>query len=353
VHTPDAWREYADTPQGGTTNGAIEKAAVPLKLRPIHEIVAEQREPEWLIHKIIESHVLAVMAGPRGTFKSFVALDWAMRMARAGHAGVLLSGEGAGLDRRVDAWRRHHDEEMDLSTLPLVALEHAVNLNVDVHMGRLVEAIDVLERQPEFMVIDTLSKFSAGMDENSNREMAEFLAKLSAELRDKFSCTVLLVCHSGHTESGRPRGASALMCNPDVEYIIKREPPSMVVTVSRERFKDTAALPPLAYEAKVIDLGRIDSYGEPVASLALDTSDAPPMTPAKWRGKNQERLCTALKEWHRSNPDATHISSLDLDAMCKAQKIDRKRRIEVLHAFVSAKILSPSAGGHAFFPDQL
>ena len=353
VHTPDSWREYADLPPEGAKTNGIEKAAEPLKLRPIHEIVAEQREPHWLIHKVIERDVLAVLAGPRGTFKSFVALDWSMRMARCGHPGVLLSGEGAGLDRRVDAWRRHHDEEMDLSALPLVALERPVNLTIAVHLGRLIEAVQMLNAQPEFIVVDTLSKFSAGMDENSNKEMAAFLAQLSTELRDRFSCTVLLVCHSGHTESGRPRGASALMCNPDVEYIIKREPPSMLVTVSRERFKDTAALAPLAYQAEVIDLGRLDSYGEPVTSLALITADAPPVLSSKGKGRNQEKLIGALKEMHRSNPAALHISTMDMDAICRTQKIDRKRKPEVLTSLVNARILTPSVGGHTFHPDQL
>lgn len=356
VHTPDSWREYADLPPEGKANGAIEQASQPIVLRPIHEIVAEQREPHWLIHKIIERDVLAVLAGPRGTFKSFVALDWAMRMALDGHPGVMLSGEGGGLDRRVAAWMIQHRPDYDLSQIPLVALERAVNLTVAVQMGHLSEAIHALphEQRPVFIVIDTLSKFSAGLDENDNGQVAAFLAALTQELREEFKCTVLLVAHSGHGDAKRPRGASALMCNPDVEYIVTRpDAQSMTVSVSRERFKDTASLAPLGYEGRVIDLGRVDSYGDPVTSLALVTADAPPILSSKGRGRNQERLVVALKELHRSNPAATHISSLDMDAICKAQKIDRKRKIEVLESFVAARILTPAAGGHTFHPDQL
>lgn len=356
IQTPDSWREYADLPPEGKANGAIERAAQPIVLRPIHEIVAEQREPQWLIHKIIERDVLAVLAGPRGTFKSFVALDWAMRMALDGHPGVMLSGEGGGLDRRVAAWMIQHRPDYDLSQIPLIALERAVNLTVAVQMGHLSEAIHALpnEQRPAFIVIDTLSKFSAGLDENDNGQVAAFLGALTHELREEFKCTVLLVAHSGHGDAKRPRGASALMCNPDVEYIVTRpDPTAMTVSVSRERFKDTASLPPLGYEANVIDLGRQDSYGEPVTSLALIAGDAPVTAMSKYRGRNQDKLAIALKEWHRSNPDALLISSIDLDAILKTQKFDRKRRREVLDAFVNARILSHATGGYTFHPDYL
>jgi hypothetical protein len=332
--------------------GAIPKPR-PIVLRHIGEIVAEQREPEWLIHKIIERNVLAVIAGPRGTFKSFIALDWAMRMALDSHAGVILSGEGAGLDRRIAAWLNQHRESVDLSTVPLVALERPLNLNSIVELDALRQAIEALADPPAFVVIDTFSKFSAGLDENDNSQVAAFLSGLSSVLREELSCTVLLVAHSGHGDARRPRGASSLMSNPDAEYIVDRpDPAGMTVTVTRDRFKDAPSMPSLAYEAKVIDLGRLDQYGEPVTSLALITADAPPPS-VKGRGCQQEKLGIALKEFARTHADATHISSIDMTALCKAQGIPPKRRREVFDSFVNARILSPSVGGYAFHRENL
>ena len=223
-------------------------------LRPLHEIVSERREAEWLLHRILEANVLAVLAGPRGSFKSFIGLDWAMRVAAAGLGVVMLSGEGAGLDRRADAWRRTHKPDLDLACVPFVAVERPVNLRLAAEIGDLSNAIESLPKAPSLVVVDTFSKFSAGIDENDNGEVSAFLAGLTECIRDQFACTVLLVAHSGHGDSKRPRGASALMANPDAEYIVER-PPGMTVTVTRERFKDSAALEPLAYEAKSIDLG--------------------------------------------------------------------------------------------------
>jgi hypothetical protein len=326
----------------------------PIVLRHISDIVAEKREPQWLIHKVIESNVLAVIAGARGTFKSFIALDWAMRMALDDHPGVVLSGEGAGLDRRIAAWMNQHRDNLDIAEIPLYALERQLNLTAIAEMSALCDAIKAVNPALEFIVIDTLSKFATGLDENDNGKMAAFLSALSMNLREDLGCTVILVAHSGHGDALRPRGASSLMSNPDAEYIVNRVPQSMTVTVSRERFKDCASLAPLAYEAKIIDLGRTDQYGEPVTSLALVTTDVPIREPpARGNGKNQEKLAGALKEWIRLHPDATHISSIDMHAIAKAQGINKNRKAEVVVNFVANRILTPSVGGWALHGENL
>lgn len=344
-------RQDQRTPQAHTQpSGAI-------RFRSLAEIVAERRETRWLIHQVIERGVLAVLAGPRGTFKSFIALDWMMRIAIDGQGVVILSGEGAGLDRRVDAWLRSHSPETDVAKLSAVALERPVNLNVAETLTSVVDACRTLAWKPVAVMIDTLSKFSPGMKENDNGEVAAFLAALSVALRDEFDCTVLLVAHSGHAESGRPRGAYVLTANPDAEYIVERPSQGMIVTVTRDRFKDTAGLPPLAYEARVVDLGRLDVHGEPVTSLALEATD-PVLPAAKSKGglgKNQERGLCALREWVRANPgNSTHITTIDLQSLLKTQGIrHRNRRFEVITFLTSIRVLSPAVAGHAVHAESL
>jgi hypothetical protein len=308
--TPD----YSDVPeaQGMTRSHEPDVASVTpgvtnatpgrrLILRTIGAIVAERREATWLIHNVLEANVLAVLAGPRASFKSFIALDWAMRIAAADSPVVILSGEGAGLGRRAEAWMQEHGRAVDDR---LLALESVANLNAESDMQSLQQGIDEAGIRPALIVVDTFSKFSAGLDENSNQEVAEYLSKLTIGLRERYTATVLLVAHSGHGDSKRPRGASALMANPDAEYIVERpDVQAMAVTVTRERFKDTASMAPLGYQAVEIDLGRRDKYGQPIKSLIMREAEAearrgPEPMP---QGKAQRQLLGALRERQRSS----------------------------------------------------
>ena len=172
--------DYSDVPEASGMIRVTEPAPQPtvapsattgrrLVLRAINEIVSERREATWLIHNVIEANVLAVLAGPRASFKSFIALDWAMRIAVADNPVVILSGEGAGLGRRVEAWMQEHGNGRDLEELKLMALESVANLNADDEMLMLQQAIDEAGIRPALVIVDTFSKFSAGLDENSNQ----------------------------------------------------------------------------------------------------------------------------------------------------------------------------------------
>jgi len=173
------------------------------------------------------------------------------------------------------------------------------NLNAEEEMAGLQQAIEEAGIRPALVIVDTFSKFSAGLDENSNQEVAEYLSKLTVGVRERYCSAVLLVAHSGHGDAKRPRGASALMANPDAEYIVERpDAQAMVVTVTRERFKDTASMQPLAFEAVEVDLGRVDKYGEAVKSLVMKETNAPTKAAAAHspQGKAQRTILFALRE---------------------------------------------------------
>lgn len=326
-----------------------------LRLRHIADIVAEQREPDWLIHRVLEANVLAVLAGPRSTFKSFIALHWSMKVAIAGKPVLILSGEGAGLDRRVDAWMRIHAPDADIDKLPVMALERPVNLNSQADIDALHLAIGEGGQVPALVVVDTFSKFAAGLDENSNAEVAMYLSRLSAHIRDTYKATVLLVAHSGHMDAKRPRGASVLMANPDAEYIVTRpDPTAMTVTVTRERFKDSPSLDALAYVASVVDLDREDRHGEPVTSLVLRPTDAPAPTAASYqlRGKNQRALLAALRERQKGSGTPLIWGLADLRAIGRdAVGMSKDSARSAVEAVALSPFMVPTVGGYRLADD--
>lgn len=319
-----------------------------LVLRPVSEIVSERRESVWLIHNVIEANVLAVLAGPRASFKSFVALDWSMRIAAAGNPVVILSGEGAGLGRRVEAWMLTHGQGKALDDLQLLALESVANLNADEEMADLQAAVDEAGIRPALIVVDTFSKFSAGLDENSNQEVAEYLSKLTIGLRERYTSTVLLVAHSGHGDAKRPRGASALMANPDAEYIIERpNPTAMTVAISRERFKDTASMAPLGYEAVEVELGRVDRYGEQVKSLVMKEAGvvSKPAAAHSPPGRAQRTILLALRERQKKSDTPLVWTLEELRSVGRECGLARQSVHDAVEKLVMSPFLRATVGG--------
>jgi len=337
-----------EIPDVHTASGQTSPVRRRLTLRPIGEIVSERREATWLIHNVIEANVLAVLAGPRASFKSFIALDWAMRIAAAGNPVVVLSGEGAGLGRRAEAWMQQHGKGQSLEDLQLLALESVANLNAEEEMAGLQQAIEEASIRPALVVVDTFSKFSAGLDENSNQEVAEYLSKLTIGIRERYCSTVLLVAHSGHGDAKRPRGASALMANPDAEYIVQRpDVQGMVVTVTRERFKDTASMQPLAFEAVEVDLGRVDKYGEAVKSLVMRETNAPVEKAVAHspQGKAQRTILLALRERQKRTEDKLVWTVEEIRQIGRECGVPRQSVHDAVEKLIMSPFLRATVGG--------
>lgn len=349
---PEAYgMERVIEPETPETIAAATEASIGFKveLRHVADIVDENREPEWLLHRVIEAKVVAVLAGPRASFKSFIALDWAMRVALSGEPVAMLSGEGGGLGRRVKAWMQTFGGNQSLRELPILALERPLNLNRDEEMALLVQAIDQAGIRPAMVVIDTLSKFSAGMDENSNQEVAAYLAQVSRFIRERYDATVLIVAHSGHGDADRPRGASALMANPDAEYIVKRAAqPNTHVEVTRQRFKDTGELPNLAYEAEVIDLGAADRYGERLTSLVMREAAAQaerPIAAQVPQGKAQRTILLALRERQKKSDTPLVWTVEELRQVGRECGLSRQSVHDAVEKLMMSPFLQASIGG--------
>jgi len=87
----------------------------------------EIRPPDWLLRGMLERDTFALVFGDPGTGKSFLAIDWACRVATGtpwrGHAVqggtvVYVAGEGQqGFGRRIRAWSEHNG--VSLAEAPL------------------------------------------------------------------------------------------------------------------------------------------------------------------------------------------------------------------------------------------
>lgn len=245
--------------------------------RSLAEIRANPTKVRWMpgLKYILECGVQAVMTGPRGSYKSFIALHWALMAAAAGASVAILTAEGAGFDRRVDAWLKeyHKDRPEDLRVF---VYDRRIDLNSKEGREAVHEALAWQKIRPQLFLIDTYTKYNGALDENSNTEIKVFVGAM-AKFAASGDMTILYVSHTGHTEQGRPRGGSALEADTDAAYVVKRLAAASfpAVRVSRERFKDSPEMPPLEYQSQKVDLGRSDDDGEPVTSVVMRPHEQP------------------------------------------------------------------------------
>jgi KaiC/GvpD/RAD55 family RecA-like ATPase len=321
-----------------------------VELRSAFSIAARPSRATWLLKPYVERGAMVLMVGAEGTYKSFLALDWSLQIAKAGEPVVFLHAEGRGLWKRLRAWCRHRYPGQPwadvLNGVPFLAVERPLNLSADRVLVELTKAIDATGRKPALVVVDTLSRNSDGSVERSNEDANMYLNRLDQGMRARYGATVLLIHHVGHAARDRARGPFTLIANTDANFLLERpDPQSRTVTVRTGRMKDTEPPAPFELQAEIITLDETDEEGNPETSLALRATGREP-TPARKAptGRNQQLLLGAIREHVRSTSNP-FVTTADLLAMAKAQGLNRKRLPEARESLGRDGWIAETVGG--------
>ena len=269
----------------------------------------EASPPDYLIRDLIETSTLASLFGDPGGGKSFMALHVACCVATGTHCFgaavkqgpvVYLAGEGhGGLSRRFRAW----ESEMGLSLqdAPLLFSTAAARFLDKDHAKAVTAAVDEIAQTdgvPRLIVVDTLARSFAGGDENSTKDMSEFVAALD-DLKARYAgCTVLVVHHSGIGDKGRSRGSGALKGGVDAEYRIEKTDAAIVLTPIK--MKDAPLGEQTHLQLKDVVLG-VDDEGKNYGSAVLVAAAGPQKAQGK---KMTDSLKFALATFVEAKRDA-------------------------------------------------
>ncbi|MGA0345927.1 MAG: AAA family ATPase [Alphaproteobacteria bacterium] len=211
------------------------------KRRPIETpLEVYLAEPiSWLIEDLIPEVGVGIISGASGSFKSYICGYLALCIANGVefYPGVsskrgrslYTAHEGRrGMGRRLVATANYYD--LDQSVVGLWEGITLANFSD-------IEWLKTYSDRFDLVIIDTLSKATPGIDENSNSEMAAAI-EIAYNLSTLWQCFVLIVAHTGKDQSRGTRGASALKANVDTMLLVKRQGDSRFVTVSVEKQKD-------------------------------------------------------------------------------------------------------------------
>lgn len=335
------------------------------KIYTASEILATERRAQWVLYPYIEADATTLMSGERGTFKSFIALDWACRAAgglpalgqvhSVGYKRVLLiSAEGKGLPQRLQGWLNHNDASGAIAeTLHknLRVIQQPVNLNSSDALETLINDLANLSYEPDFIIVDTLTRNSDGSVEESNSAAQRYLCQLDTEFRARYKCAILLIHHLGKDPGRGHRGPSSLANNTEAEIIVSRpDADERSALVEFGRVKDSETPEPFQLDAKVIETGKQDNFGKPMTTLVMVQGQGSlgDVARPKLSGKNQRLLLSALQA-EFVNTTRTSYSRSDLHVMLKSLSVDRKRYVETTTALVNGGYLREVAGDQFCF----
>lgn len=310
----------------------------PRKLQLVRADLIQMRPPDWLLRGTLERDTLALIFGDPGSGKSFVAIDWACRIATQtpwrGHSVqsgsvVYVAGEGQqGFGRRIRAWSEYNGVDLSgirLFVAPAIAIPNPTELLT------LAKAIDETAGRPALIVLDTLARCFGGGDENSTQDMSQFISACDA-IRRKYGSTILVVHHTGHSDKSRARGAIALKAALDAEYRLEKAD-SLILTATKMKDAETPA--PLAMELVTVELpSLLDEFGNPITSAAInvldaDTSAIISQAKAAGRGKWQKLGLEILQRLASEG----RVSAQAWNAACQTAGMPKSTRYNVLAKF--------------------
>ncbi|QAZ38447.1 hypothetical protein C1M51_02870 [Methylibium sp. Pch-M] len=264
----------------------------------------------WVVKHVLPAESIGMMFGASGTFKSFIALDcalhvvhglpWMGRRTTQGPVLYIAAEGGTGLWKRVAAW--HRSRRIQYKDAAFYVIPVAMDLGSDA--WRIVEAAQAMNVTPSMVVVDTLSQTYAG-EENSANEMAAYLREIGARFRQLWQCAVLLIHHTGHQATERPRGSSAIRANLDFMLGVFRDEKEMLATLTCAKQKEQDAFADATFQLTLHELGT-DEDGDRVTSLvarhlssAEEVREAMETERGAGRGGNNQLLLSLMQNGMR------------------------------------------------------
>ena len=284
-------------------------------LLSLDELMACTKDVRWLVKNLIPEDGMGMIFGASGTYKSFIAIDlalhvatgadWADKRTKHGPVVYVAAEGGAGISRRLDAWKRSQGLAESPDNLWIVVKPLLLSDEQDVM--DLQQGLSALPQKPSLIIIDTLSQTFDG-DENSSKDISYYIRLINSQIRAAFNCTVIIIHHTGHSAKDRPRGSSAITANMDFILGVNLPDPSgLIARLSVEKMKDGEKLNDLFFEMSRTVLG-VDEDGDEITTLiANHTRNAPLQVQLSFTDEDWIAIIALVKKGnYRAHPGSSN-----------------------------------------------
>jgi len=200
----------------------------------------ELEEPDWLVERLMPSVGVGILYAGSRQLKSFFTIGMAGCITNQATLGGFKVPQNVrvafGLLEGFYGWRdrlKAYQELVDQSFDPLTFNLSGFSLLDASHRRDVVSKL--IDHDIRFLTIDTYSKASIGVNENSSNETAEVIAA-AEKIAHEAKCCVTLVDHKGKDESRGIRGSSAKFAN--VDFVFEQTKHEKHVSIFVEKLKN-------------------------------------------------------------------------------------------------------------------
>jgi hypothetical protein len=239
----------------------------------VHDEATYQRDftsVSWLVKNVIPHAEFGAIYGASGSGKTFFALDLAYKIARgdewrglrtkSSRVVYVASEASRGIKKRLAAY----NQEFGRHGGPGI-VDEAPDLQSPAQAMELADAIG----HADLIILDTMAASQSG-DENSAKDMGVFIA-CCKHIAQATGAMVLVVHHSGNSNTDRMRGSSALFAAADVVLeVSKREDGTNGVSITKQKDGETGD--EFGFRLRQVKVGT-DSDGEAITSCVVEERD--------------------------------------------------------------------------------
>lgn len=228
----------------------------------IYDIMDFDKIPSvnWIIPGEIPEQGFVMLFGESNVGKSFIAVDYALRIAE-NHRVLYVACEGeSGIPLRVDGWLHHYKRQRaDFKFKMMVGF---ISFFEKANLNRFIDFIK--PHDPYVIIVDTLGLIMGAGDENSARDV-NIIMRGSKRIQRCFGCTVIFI---HHTNKGgvQERGSGALRGRMDT--VIQVLPDDDLIRVESSKGRDQKGFAPKSIKLLPVI---VPDKGETLVPVAADS----------------------------------------------------------------------------------
>ena len=271
-------------------------------------------DPKWIVKDLISERSTVLLYGPTQSYKSFLMLDIALGISCGQETfgdtpspGIVLYAalEGrAHLKKARRSWKLA--KQIDKINNFYIGLAPMIGVN-----GEVQEFGDEIFKRcngqkPKLIIIDTLGKAMAGLNENDAQDAGKFI-RFCDSLVEQFDCSVLAIHHTGKDQTKGARGSSAFHAGFDTVIEVAAKRSSKAVSVWVKKHKDAEEREqPWTFEGRNIGGSLVFFSTTPQDHHILLNEDN------EFSHQNIGKILKDLNAFGEDKGVATHIIALEL-----------------------------------------